>query len=263
MNKLLIILLIALPGLSAAQSPTPVPAPSLPPHATLVEDVLVPIPSEIFGTLDHFANSNWKRVQRLELARSRPGNEQAQTALRLGAVIAEGFIAVEAQDAAEVKNIGKTVLTLALALGVEESVLRRSNSIVEHAEKGQWAAVRQEWSAVNADVKEAMVKLQSEQISQLVSFGGWVRGTEALTVLILQNYSPEGAAALHQPAVLDYFEARLRRMNGPLKRNAVVARSENIILTLRQLSEAPDEERIPRARVESIRAIVAGIIDTL
>ena len=178
-------------------------------------------------------------------------------------MIAEGFIAVEAQDAAEVKDIGRTVLKLALVLGVEKSVLGRSNSIVDHAEKGQWDFVRKEWSSVNADVKAAMVKLRSEQVSQLVSFGGWLRGTEALTEVVMQHYSPENAALLRQPAVLDYFDVRLGKMSGNLKRNHVVARSQNIILTLRQLSGSPDEAPIPRAKVERIRAIVTEAVDAI
>ena len=254
-----------MPGISVAQSPPPVAVPRLPPQATLVEDVLVPIPSEIFSARSTILPTRTgSGVQRLELARSRPGHDPSQTALRLGAVIAEGFIAVEAQDAAEVKDIGKTVLTIgARPRHVEKSVLRRSNSIVDHAEKGQWDIVRTEWSAVNADVKAAMVKLRSEQISQLVSFGGWLRGTEALTDVVMQHYSPENAALLRQPAVLDYFEVRLGRMGGKLKANSVVARSQNIILTLRQLSGPPDEAPIPRAKVESIRATVAEAVDAI
>ena len=116
--------------------------------------------------------------------------------------------------------------------------------------------VRKEWSAVNADVKAAMVKLRSEQISQLVSFGGWLRGTEALTEVVMQHYSPENAALLRQPAVLDYFEVRLGKMGGKLKRNHVVAKSQNVIVTLRQLSGLSDAALIPREKVESIRAIV-------
>ena len=74
---------------------------------------LVPVPDKIFASLDKFQKSNWKNVRRLELTHCRPGDEQAQTALRLGATIAEGFVAVEAEDVSEVKDIGKTVLTLA------------------------------------------------------------------------------------------------------------------------------------------------------
>lgn len=39
--------------------------------------------------------------------------DSTQIALLLGAVIGEGFIAVEARDAAEVKEAGSAVLTLA------------------------------------------------------------------------------------------------------------------------------------------------------
>jgi hypothetical protein len=262
-KKLLVILTMTMPRLAMAQRTPDESASGLPAQAALVDGVLVPVPSEIFGSLDRFAGLNWKQVQRLELARSRPAGEQAQTALRLGAVIAEGFIAVEAQDVAEIKEIGQTVLTLALALGVEKSVLRRSESIIDYADKGQWAAVRQEWSAVNADVKEAMLKRQSEQVSELVSFGGWLRGTEALTVLVLQHYAPAGSILLHQPAVLDYFELRLGRMSGKLKENSIVAQSGKIISTVRQLSTPRDEARISAANVGEIRATVAGVVDTI
>lgn len=50
-------------------------------------------------------------------------------------------------------------------------------------------------------------QLKSEQLSQLVSLGGWLRGTRALTALILQRYSPKGAELLRQPALIDRFES--------------------------------------------------------
>jgi hypothetical protein len=49
--------------------------------------------------------------------------------------------------------------------------------------------VRKEWDGVLPDVQQGMNELQSEQLAQLVSLGGWLRGTEALTALVLQNYS--------------------------------------------------------------------------
>ena len=67
----------------------------------------MPVPREIFDALDKFAHSNWRSVQRPELAERRPRGDQADTALLLGVVIAEGFIAVEAKDAAEVKSVGR------------------------------------------------------------------------------------------------------------------------------------------------------------
>ncbi len=207
-----IVLLNVAAGVAVAQpSPAPV-ADELPRQAKPMSDVVVPIPSEVFGSLDKFSNSNWQLVQMDGLAHAKPHGDQTQIALLLGVVIGEGFIAVAAHDAAEVKEIGSAVLTLARALGVEPTVMRRSRSIVEHADKNDWPAVRKEWDDVLPDVQEGMKQLESEQLSQLVSLGGWLRGTKALTALILQRYSAEEAELLRQPALLDRFETQLGKM---------------------------------------------------
>ncbi|PYK13786.1 MAG: hypothetical protein DME65_00795, partial [Verrucomicrobia bacterium] len=65
--------------------------------STTVEDVVVPLPNEIFGALNKLGAVNWK-----EHVRSDKGpnfTERPRIALLLGAVIADGFIAVQAQDA--------------------------------------------------------------------------------------------------------------------------------------------------------------------
>ena len=188
-------------------------ASQLPRQSKPIADVVVPIPSEVFGTLDKFANSNWRAVQRSALGQARAQGDQTQIALLLGVVIAEGFIAVEAEDAAAVKDIGTAALALARALGVERAVIRRSKSIVDAAEKNDWAAVRKEWDEVLPDVQQGMKEMVSAPLSQLVSVGGWLRGTDALTALILQRYSAEGAELLRQPAMLDYFEKQLGKMD--------------------------------------------------
>ena len=76
-----------------------------------VEDVVVPLPNEIFGALNKLGAVNWK-----EHVRSDKGpnfTERPRIALLLGAVIADGFIAVQAEDAPTVKDIGQRVLALA------------------------------------------------------------------------------------------------------------------------------------------------------
>jgi hypothetical protein len=200
---------LALPCSVRAQSLEATPPRELPPHVARVEDVLVPVASEVFTTLDRFKDSNWRAVQRQELATARPRGDQASIALLLGAVIAEGFIAVAAEDANEIKNLGRSLLTLARGLGVEPWALKRSRSIVDHAESGDWAAVRKEWDQVLPDVHEGMKELKSQQLAHLVSLGGWVRGSEALSVLVSQRYSSQAAELLRQPVMLDHFEKQL------------------------------------------------------
>src|SRR5690349_3076855 len=114
---------------------------NLPKEARAVEDVIVPVPSEIFGVLDKLGKPHWKDVQRPLKGVAKPFADQPQNAFYLGTVIAEGFIAVEAGDAAEVKNIGNSVLTLSGSLGVRKAVTKRANAIISAADAGDWPQV--------------------------------------------------------------------------------------------------------------------------
>lgn len=246
-----------------AQGPAEVTAgESLPPQVTRVDGVLVPVASEVFKTLDQFANSNWRAVQRPELARWRPHGNQASLALLLGAVIAEGFIAVEAKDAAEVQSLGRAVLTLTRGLGVERWALRRSRSIDDAAQSGDWQAVRKEWDHVLPDVQEGMKELQSQQLAHLVSLGGWVRGTEALAALVLQNPSPERAALLRQPALVTHFDTQLHALGPEIRDAPAVSTAAERVRKVRVALEKSGAEAL-EPPVQEIGAIAAEFLQSL
>ena len=247
---------------AAAQSPPEGAGGPSAPYVTRVGDVPVPVASEIFKTLDMFANSNWRAVQRPELATWRPHGNQQSIALLLGAVIAEGFIAVEAEDVEEVKSLGRAVLTLARGLGVERWALKRSRSIVDHAEAGDWAAVREEWDHVLPDVQEGMNELRSHQLAHLVSLGGWARGTEALAALISQNYAPERAELLRQRVLLEHFEKQLAATSDDKRRAMVLAKAAKRLQQFRGLLDAADTQ-ISAATKKEIGVVAAELLSSL
>ncbi len=219
LRVILLFILLALPVL--AQTP---PETELPSQAKPVEGILVPVPEEVFQLLDKFDGANWRLVQRPEIIRWKARGDQVQIALLLGVVVAEGFIAMEGKDSAEVKEIGHAVLALARGLGVGRTALRRSRSIMEYAEQERWKSARREWNGVLSDLEKGMIDLRSESLSQLVSLAGWLRGTEALCALVLQNYSPERAEMIRQPAVIDYLEKQLNEMRRDIRNRPAVAR---------------------------------------
>ncbi|MDQ6624043.1 MAG: hypothetical protein M3Y86_11250 [Verrucomicrobiota bacterium] len=175
-----------------------------------VDDVVVPLPNEVFGALDKLGGVNWK-----EYVRNGKGSnftERPRIALLLGTVIADGFIAVQAEDAPTVQEIGQRVLGLAKGIGVGGSITPHAKAITEAAQKRNWAAVRLELDRTQNSVQEAMREVDDEKLSHLVSLGGWLRGTEVLTAVVNKNFSPDGAELLHQPDLLGYFEDRLKAM---------------------------------------------------
>src|SRR6266852_6620155 len=175
-----------------------------------VENVVVPLPNEIFGALNKLGSVNWK-----EYVRSDKGTnftERPRIALLLGTVIADGFIAVQAEDAPAVKEIGQRVLSLSKGIGVGNSITPHAKAITEAADKRKWENVRQELDRTQSSVQAAMNEVHDEKLSQLVSLGGWLRGTQVLTSVVTKHFSPDGAELLHQPDLLVHFQAQLQAM---------------------------------------------------
>jgi hypothetical protein len=176
----------------------------------IVEDVVVPLPNEVFAALNKLGPVNWKEFVRTEKGTN--FSERPRTALLLGNVIADGFIAVQAQDAPAVKEIGQRVLSLAKGIGVGASITPHAKAITEAADKRKWDSVRQELDRTQSSVQGAMNELQDQKLSQLVSLGGWLRGTQILTAVVSKHFTQEGAELLHQPDLLRYFGDRLTSM---------------------------------------------------
>jgi hypothetical protein len=161
-------------------------------------------------------------VQRPEVIHWKSHGDQVQIAALLGVVVAEGFIAMEAEDSSEVHNLGNSVLTLARGLGVEETAVRRSRSIMDLADRNEWARARKEWDGVLSDLEKGMIALKSEPLSQLVSLSGWLRGTEAICALVLENYSAPRAEIIRQPVLLDHLEKQLLAMPATIRNRPLV-----------------------------------------
>jgi hypothetical protein len=209
--KYLNVTIIALVGVSlgaqAAQAPQHIDVKQF---SRKVEDVVVPLPNEVFGALNKLGSVNWK-----EYVRSDKGSnftERPRIALILGSVIADGFIAVQAKDAPAVKDIGQRVLSLSKAIGVGNSITPHAKAITEYADKNKWENVRSELDRTQNSVQQAMNEVHDQQLSQLVSLGGWLRGTEVLTAVVNKNFSQNGAELLHQPDLLVYFQDKLQAM---------------------------------------------------
>src|SRR6516164_8933270 len=195
--------------------------------STTVEDVVVPLPNEIFEALNKLGAVNWKEHVRSD---EEPNfTERPRIALLLGTVIADGFIAVQAEDAPAVKEIGQRVLNLSKGIGVGNSITPHPKAITEAADKRKWEDVRQELDRTQSSVQQAMNEVHDEKLSQLVSLGGWLRGTQVLTAVVTKHFSADGAELLHQPDLLVHFQTQLQGMpefNLPIIRDIQSALSE-------------------------------------
>ncbi len=206
----------ASPGLFAQE----VEAPAVPERidltnfpGELVDQVVVPIPAEIFAVLDKLDEPDWNSGIDLPPERAK-GGERSVLALTFGSLVAEGFIAVQAKNGEEIETIGRRVLSLSESLGLAAAVRPHSLSIIEAAGKRDWEKVREEFDATQETVRTTMETLRDDELSGLVSLGGWLRGTNVVTAFIGSSYSEDKAELLNQPGLISHFREMLSDLRG-------------------------------------------------
>src|ERR1700682_5484863 len=175
--------------------------------AIKTDSLTIPTPGELFAAFEKPGKPDWASQYRTPIPMTY--RNRGQIALNLGGLIADGFIAVEAQDSQQVKNIGTDIIKLAKALGVSENVLSRGNSINEFAENNEWDALHEELEATQNEVKSSMQSHSDQDLVILVSVGGWVRGTQVVSAAVMQNYDERAAKVLRQPALVNFIQTKL------------------------------------------------------
>ena len=224
-------------------------------------DVVIPNPSEVFAALDKMGSPNWTNVM-APISGAKPSHPP-EIAMLLGVVIANGFVAVEAKDKEAVDKIGRKVRDLAAALGIEKDVIAHSNAIINAAKDDNWSTVRTELDKAKSSVRDGMIHLKSKDNSVLVSITGWLRGTQALTSLIMMDYKAERAELLHQPDLLATFEHQFDAMEDKAKKNPKVVELREGLKKVKALIPANGNDPISQKTVGEINAITTELVKSI
>src|SRR5215467_5215194 len=212
--------------------------------AVSIDALTVPTPGEFFKAIEKGGKPNWTSEYRPPV--SIKSTDRAQMALNLGTLIADGYIAVEAQDGQQVKNIGKDVLALAKKLSVSQTVLARGKSITQFAENNAWDQLNEELEATQNEVKKALQENRDTDLITLVSIGGWIRGTQVVTGLLVESYNPETAKLLRQPALVGHLRGKLDQLPNRIRQDKLVVKVNGDLMNIATLVSFP-EDHVPTA----------------
>src|SRR5438876_12283789 len=214
------------------------------------DSISIPTPGELFAALGKSEKTNWSGQYRGPMPVTY--SNRAQIALNLGGLIADGFIAVEAKDSQQVKNIGSDIIKLAKALGVSEHLLGRGKSINEFAENNEWDTLQEELEATQNEVKSSMQSHADQDLVILVTLGGWIRGTQVVTAAIMQNHDERSAKVLRQPALVHFMQSKLNAISLELRQEPLVKDVSEQLTGLEKLVSFP-EGKAPSA--EDVRKL--------
>jgi hypothetical protein len=263
-SRRILIAMLALTGgqawAAAPAIPANLPASALK-EAVQADTFTVPTPGELLAALNKVGKPNWQAQYRPPIPTaytSRP-----QIALNLGGLIADGYLAVEAEDSQQVKNIGKDIMTLAKTLGISENVLRRGKSIEDFAENNEWSTLKEELEATQNEVKLAMDDQHDEELTTLVTLGGWIRGTEAVSGWIANNYTPDEAKLLRQPAIVALLRAKIDALPEKTRTDDLVKGLDSHLDTIQQMVSFPVNQTPTQDDVRKLNAAAADLVSTI
>jgi hypothetical protein len=267
---------LAGPGVAAPRpTPSPVattaqPAPSVSgqplsaaelAQAIKTDSVAIPTPGELFAALAKTTKPDWAGRYRGPIAMNY--KTRAQIALNLGGLIADGFIAVEAQDAQQVKNTGSDIVKMAKALGVSENILARGNSINQFAESDEWSALQEELEATQNEVKNSMQSHRDQDLVILVSLGGWIRGTQVVSGLVAKNYDEKLGQVLRQPELLRFIRAKIGQIAPELQNDPLVKSVNGQLLEIEQIVAKPFGQGLTLAEVSKLNENVNRLMQEI
>lgn len=229
--------------------------------AEQVEAITIPTAGEFFTAMDKVSSPPWGQF--VKPVSVPPTDSREQITLILGVLVADGFVAVEAQDGQSVKNVGKEILAHAKKLNLSHSVLGRAGSINDFADNNDWNALREELEATQNEVKLDMNDQSDDRLVTLVSLGAWVRGAEIAAGVVTSAYTPEAAKVLRQPAIVEYLIERINALPEATRADKLIARIRDELQQVLPLlsDETPTAEQVAelQSRMAALHATILGV----
>ncbi len=230
-------------------------------QAVKTDALTIPTPGELFAALEKPSKPDWASRYRDPIAMNY--KTRAQIALNLGGLIADGFIAVEAQDTQQVKNIGGDIVKLAKALGVSENILARGNSINQFAENDEWSSLQEELEATQNEVKASMQSHRDQDLVILVSLGGWIRGTQVVSGTVAKTYDARLGQILRQPELLRFIRSKVNQISPEMQNDPLVKSVNAQLGGIEQIVATPFGQSLTAAEVGKLSQAINKLMQEI
>jgi hypothetical protein len=228
---------------------------------TALNEFTVPSIVKVFDELEKISPlaynaAHLKQHERLPLDRSR-------LALRLGTLIADGFIAVQTGNSDDVPVIASHLSRYAKALGAGDRIKRHAASLLDHAKAKDLVKLKEALAATQRDVERELAGLRDPDLSHLISLGGWLQALESASNAVDKKFTVERARTLFREDVADYYAESIGSLNPSISEKKYILKMRELLQGLRtamslEEGKEPTEQEVKEvARVASELVIIA------
>jgi hypothetical protein len=172
-------------------------------------------------------------------------------------LVADGFMAIEAQNGQSVKNTTRDILILAKKLNVSQQIVARGQSISDFADTAQWRELREELDAMQNDIRLSLLEQKDSPLVVLAAAGSWVRQIEMGSNILASGEKPVSTELLSQPDVASRILARVQNLPQNSKKSPLVQSLLSVLLTASALMSESKSD-LPATSVSELVSTMSG-----
>lgn len=212
-------------------------------------NVIVPAPSEIIMALDMLSDVNWKAVVTYDKTTSYSDNYKI--ALNLGVRVAQGFIAIQAQDRNNTGEMFQICRNLAENFGAKSEMFVDEDQVIKLLDENNWTELRSILDDIHLKVKVEMYKYDPDFV-ELASVGGWMEGLRIVSKALESNYSEDASVILYQPELIQYFSEAVKNLKPQNGSHDEVQEIVKVMPEIGKLCEVGSGNPIPLENVKKL-----------
>ena len=205
---LLCLLLLAQPALAQLTPPSS-PAPA----RRASGSALPAFPSELYARLSDATRPQWRQLYRPTVTRCLEGRQQA--ALGLGAVTADLFLAAQARDTQQIRNLLQDEETIEKTLGLIEAMANHRAEILSAADSADWKRLSAGIEKLSAGHRRYLRTQKDEPLADLAYIGQWLRTLQTCHAVVLARQLPNQQLAIGDPGLILEMNRRLLTLSDP------------------------------------------------
>ena len=193
---------------------SPVPVQSADPPLVPAE-IAVPVlplyPSELYGRLSEATRPQWRQLYRTTVTRCLEGRQQA--AMGLGAVTADLFLAAQARDSQQIRNLLQDEETIEKTLGLNESMATLRAEVLAAAVQWDWNRLGTGIEKLGVGHRRYLRAQKDEPLADLAYIGQWLRTLQTCHAVVLARDLTDQRLAIGDPALITEMTRRLQTVS--------------------------------------------------
>ena len=224
-----------------------------------LNEFTVPSIAKVFDELEKvsplsYDPRHYKNYERTPIDRSR-------IALRLGTLIADGFIAVQTGNSEGVPKIAAHISRYAKALGAGDKIKVHAAELLEHAKAKDLPELKRALASTQRDVERELAGLRDPDLSHLISLGGWLEALDSAATAVDKKYTPERALILFREDVADYYAESIGSLHPDISRRPQVIKIRELLQGLRNTMVLEENVKPTAEQIKEVTSVAAELVN--